>query len=62
MFSDADLIGIPNKLIIGKKLFQDGNLEFKNRRLDKTSTIKESQNSVEPSKSTLNEINRLING
>tara|TARA_Y100000996_G_C22514889_1_gene639998 strand:+ start:81 stop:1373 length:1293 start_codon:yes stop_codon:yes gene_type:complete len=62
MFSDADLIGIPNKLIIGKKLLQDGELEFKNRRLDKTSTIKESKNSVEPSKSTLNEIYSLING
>ncbi len=62
MFSDADLIGIPNKLIIGKKLIQDGELEFKNRRLDKTSTIKESENSVEPSKSTLNEIYSLING
>ena len=62
MFSDADLIGIPNKLIIGKKLLQDGELEFKNRRLDKTSTIKESENSVEPSKSTLNEIYSLING
>jgi len=61
MFSDADLIGIPNKLIIGKKLLQDGELEFKNRRLDKTSTIKESKNSVEPSKSTLNEIYSLIN-
>ena len=62
MFSDADLIGIPNKLIIGKKLLQDGKLEFKNRRLDKTSTIKESENSVEPSKSTLDEIYSLING
>ena len=62
MFSDADLIGIPNKLIIGKKLLQDGELEFRNRRLDKTSTIKESENSVEPSKSTLNEIYSLING
>ena len=62
MFSDADLIGIPNKLIIGKKLLQDGELEFKNRRLNKTSTIKESENSVEPSKSTLNEIHSLING
>ena len=62
MFSDADLIGIPNKLIIGKKLLQDGELEFKDRRLDKTSTIKESENSVEPSKSTLNEIYSLING
>ena len=62
MFSDADLIGIPNKLIIGKKLLQDGELEFKNRRLDKTSTIKESENSVEPSKSTLDEIYSLING
>ena len=62
MFSDADLIGIPNKLIIGKKLLQDGELEFKNRRLDKTSTIKEIKNSVEPSKSTLNEIYSLING
>ena len=62
MFSDADLIGIPNKLIIGKKLLQDGELEFKKRRLDKTSTIKESENSVEPSKSTLNEIYSLING
>ena len=62
MFSDADLIGIPNKLIIGKKFLQDGELEFKNRRLDKTSTIKESENSVEPSKSTLNEIYSLING
>ena len=61
MFSDADLIGIPNKLIIGKKLLQDGELEFKNRRLDKTSTIKEIKNSVEPSKSTLNEIYSLIN-
>ena len=62
MFSDADLIGIPNKLIIGKKLIQDGELEFKNRRLDKTSTIKESKNSVEPSKSTLDEIYSLIYG
>ena len=62
MFSDADLIGIQNKLIIGKKLLQDGELEFKNRRLDKTSTIKESENSVEPSKNTLNEIYSLING
>ena len=62
MFSDADLIGIPNKLIIGKKLLQDGEIEFKNRRLDKTSTIKESENSVEPSKSTLDEIYSLING
>ena len=62
MFSDADLIGIPNKLIIGRKLIQDGEIEFKNRRLDKTSTIKESENSVEPSKSTLDEIYSLING
>ena len=62
MFSDADLIGIPNKLIIGRKLLQDGEIEFKNRRLDKTSTIKESENSVEPSKSTLDEIYSLING
>ena len=62
MFSDSDLIGIPNRIIIGKKFLQDGAFEFKSRKLDKTSTIKEDKNSVEPSKSTLDKIVRLING
>ncbi len=62
MFSDSDLIGIPNKIIIGNRFLEDGSLEFKNRRLDKTSTINESKNSVNPSKIVLDNLITLING
>ena len=30
-FKDADLIGIPHRLIVGKKLLPEGKIEYKNR-------------------------------
>ncbi|MBQ3835084.1 MAG: proline--tRNA ligase [Elusimicrobia bacterium] len=35
-FKDADLIGIPFRITIGEKNLKDGNVEFKNRRDDKS--------------------------
>ena len=32
MFSDSDSIGIPNKLIIGKRFLENGSIEIKNRK------------------------------
>ncbi len=35
-FKDADLIGIPFRITVGEKNLKDGNVEFKNRRDDKS--------------------------
>ena len=61
MLSDSDLIGIPNKIIIGKHLLEKGSIELKNRILDKTSTIFEDNNFVNPSENTIKEMVSLIN-
>ena len=61
MLSDSDLIGIPNKIIIGKHLLEKGSIELKSRILDKTSTIFEDKNFVNPSEDTLKEIVSMIN-
>ena len=62
MFSDADLIGIPNKIIIGKKFIEKNEFEYKNRKLNKTFTINENNNSQKPSQTTLDIILSHING
>jgi len=62
MFSDSDLIGVPNKLIIGKRFLENGSIEIKNRKLDKTSTIHENIDSAQPSKEIIDKIISLING
>ena len=61
MLSDSDLIGIPNKIIIGKHLLEKGSIELKSRMLDKTSTIFEDKNFANPSEDTLKEIVSMIN-
>jgi len=60
MFSDSDLIGIPHKLIIGKKYLENKNLELKKRNSDKTFTISESSNSVQANTSTIEAILKII--
>jgi prolyl-tRNA synthetase len=62
MFSDADLIGIPNKIIIGKKFIEKNEFEYKNRKLNKTFTINENNNSKKPSQATLEILLSHING
>ena len=62
MFSDADLIGIPYMIIIGKKLIENNIFEIKNRRLDKTFTISEKNITEKPSKYTVEAILENING
>lgn len=62
MFSDADLIGIPNKIIIGKKFIENNEFEYKDRKLNKTFTINENNNSQKPSQTTLDIILSHING
>ena len=62
MFSDADLIGIPNKIIIGKKFIEKNEFEYKDRKLNKTFTINENNNSQKPSQTTLDIILSHING
>ena len=62
MFSDADLIGIPNKIIIGKKFIEKNEFEDKNRKLNKTFTINENNNNKKPSQATLEILLSHING
>ena len=62
MFSDADLIGIPNKIIIGKKFIEKNEFEYKNRKLNKTFTINENNNNQKPSQTTLDILLSHING
>jgi prolyl-tRNA synthetase len=62
MFSDADLIGISNKIIIGKKFIEKNEFEFKNRKLNKTFTINENNNDQKPSQAALDTILSHING
>ena len=62
MFSDADLIGIPNKIIIGKKFIEKNEFEYKNRKMNKTFTINENNNSKKPSQATLEILLSHING
>ncbi|MBN1521454.1 MAG: proline--tRNA ligase [Candidatus Aureabacteria bacterium] len=38
-FADADLIGIPIKIIIGKKVLQEGNVEIKIRRTARSAAV-----------------------
>lgn len=39
MFADADLIGIPHRLVIGEKSLDKGVVEYKNRRADSSEDI-----------------------
>ena len=39
MFADIDLIGIPHRLVLGDRSLQAGNIEYKNRRMEKTEDI-----------------------
>ena len=34
-FKDADLVGVPHRLIVGKKLLPEGKIEYKNRATGK---------------------------
>jgi prolyl-tRNA synthetase len=61
MFSDSDLIGVPFKIIIGKKFIENGSIEFKCRNLDKTYAINENKNSKTPTDKVLEEVIKLIN-
>ena len=62
MFSDSDLIGIPNKIIIGKQFLENQTLEFKNRKKERSHTINENKISENPSLETIKSISDLING
>jgi len=62
MFSDSDLIGIPNKIIIGKKFIENQTLEFKNRKKEESFIINENKISESPSLETIKSIFDLING
>ena len=62
MFSDSDLIGIPNKIIIGKKFIENQTLEFKNRKKEESFIINENKISESPSLETIKSIINLING
>jgi len=53
-FKDADLLGIPLQIIVGKNTLKDGTLELKTRR-DQNKIIK-------PREEILREIKKLING
>tara|TARA_B110000240_G_scaffold125563_1_gene139847 strand:- start:224 stop:652 length:429 start_codon:yes stop_codon:yes gene_type:complete len=61
MFSDSDLIGIPNKIIIGNKFLENQTLEFKNRKIERSDIINENKISENPSSETIKSILRLIN-
>ena len=39
MFADADLIGIPHRLVIGEKSLANGEVEYKSRRADNSEKI-----------------------
>tara|TARA_B110000240_G_scaffold134883_1_gene149593 strand:- start:233 stop:661 length:429 start_codon:yes stop_codon:yes gene_type:complete len=61
MFSDSDLIGIPNKIIIGKQFLEKQSLELKNRKKEKSHIINENKISEKPSLETIKAISDLIN-
>lgn len=42
-FNDADLIGIPLRIIIGKRTFSEGKVEIKNRQTGETLTVSKDQ-------------------
>jgi prolyl-tRNA synthetase len=42
-FNDADLIGIPYRIIIGKRMLGEGKVEIKNRRTGEVVTVEERQ-------------------
>ena len=60
MFSDSDLIGIPNKIIIGKQFLEKQSLELKNRKKEKSHIINENKISEKPSLETIKAISDLI--
>jgi len=62
MFSDSDLIGVPNKIIIGKQFLENQTLEFKNRKKEESYIINENKISENPSLQTIKYIFDLING
>ncbi len=53
-FKDADLLGIPLQVIIGKTALRDGSLELKIRRTQ--------EKIIKPKEEALKEIRRLVNG
>ena len=61
MFSDSDLIGIPNKIIISKQFLEKQSLELKNRKKEKSHIINENKISEKPSLETIKAISDLIN-
>ena len=42
-FNDADLVGIPWKVIIGKRKLAEGSVELKNRRTQEVTVISKDQ-------------------
>jgi prolyl-tRNA synthetase len=53
-FKDADLLGIPLQVIVGKNTLKDGTLELKTRR--------DQEKIIKPKEEILREIEKLING
>ena len=41
MFADADLLGIPHRIVIGEKSLDKGEIEYKNRRADSAEAVAE---------------------
>jgi prolyl-tRNA synthetase len=41
MFADADLMGIPHRVVVGEKSLDKGQIEYKNRRADAAEDIAE---------------------
>lgn len=42
-FNDADLIGVPTRVVIGKRTLKEGNVEIKDRRTDETTVVHKDQ-------------------
>jgi len=43
MFADADLVGIPHRIVIGEKSLDKGEVEYKSRRADESQDIQRTQ-------------------
>jgi len=39
MFADADLIGIPHRVVVGEKSLDKGQIEYKNRRAESAEDV-----------------------
>jgi prolyl-tRNA synthetase len=38
-FADADLIGIPRRIVVGDRALKDGNVEYRERRESETQLV-----------------------